>query len=341
MSLIRKMATFLGALLMVAALALAIPGVARAQTQLRMANWIPLSHDIQESLALWIAEFEEAAAGTMEIELMQVALAPAEAQYDLVRNGAVDIAYGVAAFTPERFALFRALEVPFMFQSAEAASAGHWEWYVGNGFDEVEFNDTKLIAVFSLAPFLLHAREPLTSLADLDGMKVRAGGTGIEILRRLGAAPVFISPAETTEAIRRGTVDATQFNWEALVGFRLIEIVTHHLEIPQGLYGTAFWVAMNRRAWDGLTREQQAAIETVGLSGSRLFGARWDEVEAVGRRRAIDNGNTITTLGDADTARLREVTAYVEADWITAANDMGLHGQALIDGLKATIAKYE
>ena len=344
MSVIRRTCVRAGAALAAVLILGPVPGLsglAGAETKLRMANWLPPAHHIQKTLPLWAAAVRKATGGTIKIDLMKTSLAPAPGQYDLARKGAVDIAYGVAAFTPKRFALFRAMEVPFMFRSAAAASAGLWEWYAKNGFDKREFHDTRLIAAFTHAPFLWHATRPLTSLADLKGMKIRAGGTGIAILKRLGAAPVFIPPGGTTEALQRGTVDATQFPWEALVGFRLTKIATHHLEIPQGLYGTAFWVAMNRRSWDRLTPEQQAAIEGVGLSGSKLIGARWDEVEAGGRQSAVANGNTIATLSEADTARLRAATAFVEAGWIAAADGMGLNGRALIDDLKASMARHE
>lgn len=250
--------------------------------------------------------------GEVTIELMKAPLAPPPGQYDLVKNGAVDIAYGIAAFRPKRFNLYRGMEMPFMFNSAEAASTAHWEWIKENGIDEKEFGDTKLIATLTHAPFLVHSTKPLMTLADFNGMKVRAGGTGIEIFKRLGAAPVFIPPGGTTEAIERGTVDATQFTWESLLGFRLIERANHHLEIPNGLYGTAFWIAMSKRSWDKLTPEQHAAIEGMGLSGSKLIDARWDAVEGAGRKAATDNGNTITTLSDADTAKLQEITAFVD-----------------------------
>lgn len=136
--------------------------------------------------------------GEVTIELMKAPLAPPPGQYDLVKNGAVDIAYGIAAFTPKRFNLYRGMEMPFMFNSAEAASTVYWEWIKENGIDEKEFGDTKLIATFTHAPFLVHSTKPSTTLADFNGMKVRAGGTGIEIFKRLGAAPVFIPPGGTT-----------------------------------------------------------------------------------------------------------------------------------------------
>lgn len=107
-----------GALVLGAALAagLALGAPAAARTKPRMANWPPPAHRMQETLPPRAAEIAKAVGGAVGIDLMKASLAPAPGQHDLVRNGAMDLAYGVAGFTPNRFALFRALEVPFMFQ---------------------------------------------------------------------------------------------------------------------------------------------------------------------------------------------------------------------------------
>lgn len=139
---------------------------------------------MQTTLPEWIAEVEKATNGEIKIDLMKTPLAPPPGQYDLVKNGVVDIAYGVSAFT-KAHVLLRGIEVPFLFVSAEAASAGLWDWYESNGFADKEFSDTKVLAVFTHAPFLYHSSKPLTTLEDLKGLKIRSGGTGIGILKKL------------------------------------------------------------------------------------------------------------------------------------------------------------
>ena len=325
-----------------AGLAIGGPGSAAAQTKdLRMANWLPPVHHMQKTIPMWAAQIEKASGGSVKINLMKAPLAKAPGQYDLVKKGIADIAFGVAAFTPKRFQLYRAIELPFNLKNATSGSAAMWDWYARTGLAKKEFHDAKLIAAFTHAPFLYHSRKPLNGLGDLKGLKVRAGGTGIEILKRLGAAPVFIPPGGTTEAVQRGTVDATQFPWEGLAGFRLTKLTTHHLVIPNGLYSTAFWVAMSNKAWAGLTPAQQKAFSDNGLSGSKLIGQRWDAVESKAKAAAVANGNKIVVLGDADTAKLRKVTSFFEEGWLKKANAAGLDGKASLADLRKTVKKYE
>lgn len=79
-------------------------GIASADTvKLRMANWLPPVHHMTGSLRAWADELQEASGGGLEIEVMTAPLAKPNGQYDLVKNGIVDMAYGVAAYHPKRF----------------------------------------------------------------------------------------------------------------------------------------------------------------------------------------------------------------------------------------------
>jgi TRAP-type transport system periplasmic protein len=316
---------------------------AQAQKKtLKMANWLPPVHHLSKTVPAWSKMIEEASNGTLAVDLMKTSLAKPPGQYDLAKNGITDMAYSVGGFTPKRFHVFGGIEMPFMISNAESASAAHWDWYARSGFMDKEFNDTKLVAVFEHAPHLYHSSKPLKTISDFKGMKIRAGGIGVKILKKLGAAPVFMAPPATTEAMHRGTIDASQFPWEGLLAFRLAKVSGHHLVIPHGLYSSAFWVTMNKKTWDGLTAVQKKAMETAGgLAGSRFIGSRWDAVEKIGRKAAEKNGNKINTLSAADTATFKKMIAFIEQDWLKKVAKSGADGKALLADLRTTVRRYE
>ena len=319
--------------------AAAAPGAASAQTKLRVANWLPSVHHMTGTLALWGRAISDASDGAVSVEVMKTPLAKPPGQYDLVKKNVVDVAYAVAAWTPKRFHLFRAIEMPFLVPNAEAGSAGAWSWYARHGFAEKEFADTRLVGAFVHAPFLYHARRKLTSIDDLSGLKIRAGGYGIQILKKLGAAPLFLNPAATAEAMQRGTIDGSQFPWESVLGLRLLDFTTHHLVFPNGLYTSAFWLSMSKKSWNRLTAAQKDAMAKAAMgAGSRLIGRQWDAVEAAGRDAAAKAGHTITVLDDAETARVRKAVAFIEESWVAEAGRMGHDGKALLADLRAAVA---
>jgi TRAP-type C4-dicarboxylate transport system substrate-binding protein len=320
-----------------------MPLTAGAQeVKLRVANWLPPVHHMAKTLRSWADELEAASNGEIEVEIMTAPLAGPNGQYDLAKNGVVDIAWSVAAFQPKRFWKLNAAEVPFAAPNAEVAAVAAWRWYEQNGFIEEDTGDTKLLLLFAHAPHLYHSRVPLTSLADFDGLKLRAGGNGVRIAEMLGAVPVGMPPGQTNEAMSKGTIDASQFPWESVKGLRLDEVSSHHLEIPGGTYAGLFWMTMAPRTWDKLSDTQKDAVMSVsGEWGSRFISQRWDAEEAIGTAAANDAGNTITTLSEADTQKLFDMTRVFRDDWIAQANEAGLDGESLMQGFEAISAELQ
>ena len=328
---------------MIAAVAMALPLSAQTEEiKLRVANWLPPVHHMTGTLRSWADALEAASDGEIKVEVLTTPLAKPNGQYDLAKNGVVDIAWSVAAFQPKRFWKLNAAEVPFAAPSAEVAAVAAWRWYEQNGFIAEDTADTKLLALFAHAPHLYHSAVPLASLNDFNGLKIRAGGNGVRIAEMLGAVPVGMPPGQTNEAMAKGTIDVSQFPWESVKGFRLDEVSKHHLVIPGGTYSGIFFMTMNPRTWDKMSDKQKAAVESVsGEWGSRFISQEWDRQEAVGLEIAQKAGNTITTLSDADTKKLFDMTRVFADDWVAKADAAGLDGKALMMKYEAIVSELK
>ena len=231
----------------VAAGVLLQPVTAGAETvKLRMATWLPAVHHLPKSLQAWADQVKEASGGTLIIDIDKAPIAKPPGQHDLARKGIADMAYTVPAYTRGRFHMLRASELPFLSPNAEVGSAATWEWYVRNVGDK-EFNDVKLVTLWTHGPGHLHSKKAVKTLADLKGLKLRVGGGGGAMSKALGAVPVPMSATKAHESLQRGTTDGVLFPWEAVTGFRLTELVTYHLEVPGGLYATPFALVMNKK----------------------------------------------------------------------------------------------
>lgn len=308
---------------------------------LRIATWVPPQHHMNaNTLPTWVGAVKDASGGSLALNVDPAPIAGPPEQYNIVRDGAADIAYHVAAYTPGPFEVARGVEMPFLSPSAEIGSMAAYDWYDRNiGFD-TEFKDVKVLTIFVHGPGVLHSKMPITTLEEFQGVKVRVGGGGVKMAEALGAAPVAMPASQAYEALQKGVADAAMFPWESIKGFRLNELVNHHLEIPGGLYTTFFAVIMNRAKWDGLSDEhKQVLTDLGGVEGARMLGKGWDDADKAGKA-AVAADATITVLGDEEKARWAEKVAFVEEEWIALANDRGQDGAALLEDLKATIAKY-
>ena len=72
------------------------------------------------------------------------------------------------------------------------------------------YDDFFPIGLFGTAPYSLHARTPINSIADIKGKKIRASGAvESETIKALGAVPIGMPVTEVPEAIGRSTIDGT------------------------------------------------------------------------------------------------------------------------------------
>ncbi|MEK9911895.1 MAG: C4-dicarboxylate ABC transporter, partial [Candidatus Puniceispirillum sp.] len=59
-------------------------------------------------------------------------------------------------------------------------------------------------------------RKPITSLSDLEGLKIRFSGLGGQVLNRIGASATLMAGGEIFAALEKGTLDATEYSMPAI-----------------------------------------------------------------------------------------------------------------------------
>ena len=327
-----------GAFAASAALA-AVP--AQAET-VRIANWVPSVHHMTNTLADWAASAAKASGGKLTLTVDKTALAKPPGQYDLAVNGIRDVTWGVPAYTPGRFVALRLWEIPFLSPSAEVGSQAAWMWYEKNGLVEKEFADTHLLTVWVHGPGVLHTKKRIATLEDLKGVKLRVGGGGIFLAEQLGAVPVAMPATKAHESLLRGITAGAFFPFEAIRGFRLQKLVTHHLMVPGGLYTVPFFLTMNKKKWASLSRNAQDALTKAGgRAGAKLIGKHWDAGDKIGMQIARDNGNTIEQITPAEFKKWSERTDKIVVDYLAKMKKAGHDGEALLADLKATVASIK
>ena len=107
-------------------------------------------------------------------------------QLQLVESGAVDAAFVIPGFTPQRFPDNFVFGLPGLFRDI-VESTLVFSRVVNAGLLR-GYEDFFVIGAFCTEPFTLHAKRKLTCLADLKGMKLRAANNADEtMLMQLGA----------------------------------------------------------------------------------------------------------------------------------------------------------
>lgn len=314
-----------------------------AQTVLRFNWWIPANHLTRTKIMdPWARQVEEATQGRVRIEFTATSLGAPQRQFDLVRDGVADLAMGVHGYTPDRFALPKLAELPFMGDSAEATSVALWRTHERFFAARNEYQGVRLLGLMTHGPGSIWSpKTPVRRVADFQGLKVRAGG-GVQndIVARLGAAVVSAPAPQTFEILSRGVADATLFTNDAVGSFGLGKLLRHHTRIPGGLFNSTFFVVVNEARWSSLSAQDRAAIERIsGEAFARLAGRAWDDTDREVAATLTDS--QVIEPDAAFMAELRQRLSEFHSQWVAEAGaKRSVDGAAAMQFFRDQVAGY-
>jgi TRAP-type C4-dicarboxylate transport system substrate-binding protein len=263
---------------------------------------------------------------------------------DRVRDGVDDITITLPGYTPGRFPIMEAMELPFMTNDAQSASAAAWDYY--SKYGTREFQGMKIIATWVHDEgFVSTSKKPVQSLADFRGLKIRAASRqSNKLLAALGATPVGMPITGVADAMTKGTLDGFLTAWEIIPAFKLHEVSKFHTEIESSrpsMFTAGFIFAMNQARYDALPADLKKVIDdNSGAALSRQIGRYWDEATAVGRKAAEGRGNTFVKVDAAETDKWMAASARLYDDWVADMDKRGLPGKQMLQDARDLVAKY-
>lgn len=237
----------------------AVDAAAQA-TKVKFAVFTP---DKEQTFVTVMKPFAEAvnkdAAGVVDIELFPngaLGRAPPQ-QAQMVLDGVADIAWVIASYTPGRFQENEVFELPGQFRDLKEATAVMTRLVQSGKIKGYE--EFFVIGAFGTAPYSLHARTPISSIADIKGKKIRSSGAiEGETLKSFGAVPIGMPVTEIPEAVSRGTIDGTTSHPSPLFDFGIARVTNAHYFTQLGVVPLA--ILMNRKKFDALPKAGQDAI---------------------------------------------------------------------------------
>src|SRR5690606_40190477 len=97
---------------------------------------------------------------------------------------------------------------------------------------------------------------------DLQGKKIRATGSYMNLLTNVGAIPVNLGYGEAYQALDRGTVDGVAGYTYAIKAYKLHEVGSNVAEVNMGLVST--WGAgINLDLWNSMPEDLRKVITEV------------------------------------------------------------------------------
>jgi len=155
-------------------------------------------------------------------------------------------------------------------------------------------------------------REPITSLDDLRGLKIRFAGLGGKILQRLGASVTMIPGGEIFQALEKGAIDASEFSLpvvDRMLGFGRVAKYNYFPGWHQTF--TTSHLLVNLDEWHALRPETQRLIDVGCMSQVAYSYSEGEAVQGDVIRNFPAEGISAETLPDDILRRLQEIAREV------------------------------
>lgn len=314
---------------------------ASAQVTLNVSAWVPPSHPLVAGMTMPLCQdMEKATSGRVKCNLLPKAVVAPPQTFDAVRDGLADLSFIVHGYTPGRFALTDAVELPFMADTSEVMSVAYQRLYDKVLAKHDEHKGVVTLAVFTHGPGQMYnTKRPITSLKDLDGLKIRVGGGMVnDITKALGAVPMLKPAPESYELLSSGVADGVFFPKESPFAFKLVPLIKYTTYVPGGLYNVSFAMIAHPGKWNQISKADRDAIAKVtGEPLARRCGQAWDAADARGEKAVRDAKIPIVTASPQFIAEIKAKTDPLEKAWIEKVKSKGADGAAILAALRNEI----
>ncbi|MFM8798399.1 MAG: TRAP transporter substrate-binding protein [Fluviibacter sp.] len=228
-------------------------------------------------------------------------IVPALQVLDAVKDGTVECCHTAPYYffgKNEAFAFD--CSVPFG-MTARAQNA--WMYY-GGGQQLLrdlyaQFNIVNLAAGNSGCQMGGWYRKPIKTVADLKGLKMRVGGFAGRCMEKLGVVPQQIAAGDIYPSLEKGTIDAAEwigpYDDEKL---GLNKVAPNYYFPAWWEPSTQFSVLINKKEWDKLPKNYQAALEAAAAETNVRMLAEYDAKNPAALSRLIKSGAKVNAFSN-------------------------------------------
>lgn len=303
---------------------LAAPAIAQESPKVtwRVASSFPKAFDTIFGAAETMSKaVSEATDGGMTLQVFPAGeLVPAFETAEAVAAGTVEATHTAPYYFWGKDATYAlGCATPF---SLNARQMNAWLYY-GGGQDMMnEFYATQGLIGFACgntgAQMGGWYRKEITSVADLQGLKMRLGGFAGKVLEKLGVVPQSIPGGEIYQALEKGTIDAAEWVGpydDEKAGFYKVAPTYHYPGYWEG--GPTLTTMFNLAKFNELPAHYQSAIKTACQAANLDMLASYDHKNPTALKSLVANGailkpfpaDVMTAAFDAAAATYAEIRA--------------------------------
>lgn len=300
---------------------------------LRLGDSLPIGHIIHEVVTKpFIAAVAARTNGDVTIAHFPAEqLGKAKDLLRLTQSGVVDIGYVVPSYASDKMPLTAAAELPGGFRNACQGTAAYWALTRDGQFlyqKEFAPNGIRPLITFALPTyqFLLSTRKPVTSLADMEGLKIRTAGGALDLMvRGIKAVPIRMSPPEIYESMSRGTLDGALLGYQSASSYDLIGLLKTGT-INEPLSSVVITYSISTAKWKALPPTVQKVMAEEGERITRESCVKFAKAEEQALAKAKAKGIKLIQFSSEDNKTMASVFDAVNKEWAAGLDSRGKPG---------------
>jgi len=306
--------------------------------KLTRADFASMNTSFIKNGALYCKEIEKRTKGRVKItHYHSGALLKGKEAYEGVVKGIADMAIIVQGYTPGRFPLTKAWNIPGPIMDPMVGTRIFNEMY--HKFKPAELEDTKFMYAFQVpGAHLFNTVHPVRTLRDMKDLKVRCFGVTATILKVMGATPVSMPAGAQADALQKGLINAT-ITGATIKIYKLAPPLKYATLAP--MTSAAFLVVMNNKTWNALPPDVQEIFkevnkewmykDTQGVIDDSKAGLAWAKKQGV---------EIIDATPEYMAGRERGIRA-VYKEYFEETAKRGLDGRGFLDEMLRLAKKYQ
>lgn len=199
-----------------------------------------------------------------------------------------------------------------------------------------KFNQVYLTNLAVLDTYQIFSKTPVTSLADLKGLKIGSAGLNLRWLEGFGAAGVAGSLVTYHNKLGTGVLDAIMLWPESVVGRKMYEVAPYMMRADLGTANSKA-ITMNADTWKDLPAEVQAVIQKAAIGYRDHVSAAALDLADESYKSFVSNGGTIHEMSQAERQKWADTMPNVAKDWVESLEKKGQPGKVVLKSYMDTM----
>jgi TRAP-type C4-dicarboxylate transport system substrate-binding protein len=329
------------------ALALACPASA---AELVYGSWTP-AQEYQNRVVMpdLFRNIEKDTNGAVKWKLIAGGqIADGKTTFTAVKDGLMQGGLAIVTYVPNALPSVYAIYSTIIFGENDpvAASGAALETlylHCPSCLEEAKSYNAVPLSGWTSSSYVLTCREPIRTMAELKGKRIRATGGSAEMFKQAGAVPVGATLVEAVGLLQRGGLDCQHGIYDWLRTFGYGDVAKYVMDYPLGLTGPALGMFMNRDTWKGFTPEQRKVHVKYAawLSAKMAIGNFVISNEEALNAVIKDKGVQVVKVGDAfDPIAVNYKKAQRDINVATAKNFGVKDPAAIVDYYEQAVERW-